>query len=63
MEERDLKDREKDKVIDDLKKSDTASALQKIKLSSSSSIKGLDRKDQIKKIEDCIFLVQAYNKK
>ncbi len=50
-------------VIDDLKKSDTASALQKIKLSSSSSIKGLDRKDQIKKIEDCIFLVQAYNKK
>jgi S1-C subfamily serine protease len=50
-------------VIDDLKKSDTTTAYQKIKLNSFSAIKGLERKEQIKKIQDCIFLVQAYNKK
>ena len=51
-------------VVDDLKKVDTtSSSSQKIKLNSSSSLKGMDRKDQIKKIQDCVFLVQAYNKK
>jgi polyhydroxyalkanoate synthesis regulator phasin len=45
-------------LLDEIGKTDTA--IQKIKLPSSSSIKGLDRVQQIKKIEDCIFMVRSY---
>ena len=46
------------RVIDTLSKTDTA--LQKIKLPTSSAIKGMDRVQQIKKIEDCIYIVKSY---
>jgi S1-C subfamily serine protease len=45
------------KTIDDLKKDTT---YQNIKINALSSVKGLDRTQQIKKIEDCIFLVKTY---
>jgi len=47
-------------MIDELKKTDTSIA--KVKMSSSTTMKGLDRKDQIKKMESCVFLVKAYNR-
>ena len=46
------------RLLDTLSKSD--STLQKIKLPTSSSIKGMDRVQQIKKIEDCIYMVRSY---
>jgi serine protease Do len=46
-------------LVNDLKKSDIA--YQNIKLPSYSSIKGVDRVSQIKKIENCVFLIKAYN--
>ena len=46
------------RVIDTLSKTDTT--LQKIKLPTSSAIKGMDRVQQVKKIEDCIYLVKSY---
>jgi S1-C subfamily serine protease len=46
-------------LVDDLKKSDTA--YQRIKIPVYSSVKGMDRVNQIKRIEDCIFLIRAYN--
>lgn len=49
------------KMVDELKESDTS--VQKIKLPNSSSIKGMNRVDQIKEVEDCVFLVKAYNQK
>ena len=45
------------KSLDELKKDST---YQNIKMSSLSSVKGLDRPQQIKKIEDCVFLVKTY---
>jgi S1-C subfamily serine protease len=45
-------------LLDDLSKTDTT--LQKIKLPATSSIKGMDRIQQIKKIEDCIYMVRSY---
>jgi serine protease Do len=45
------------KTIDDLKK-DTS--YQNLKLNTNSSVKTLERPQQIKKIEDCVFLVKAY---
>ena len=47
-------------VLDDLKRDDTA--FSKLKIPFVSSIKGKDRKTQVKKIEDCIYSVKAYNK-
>lgn len=47
------------KMVDELKKSDTA--YQRIKVQSYSSIKGMNRVEQVKKMEDCIFLIRAYN--
>jgi serine protease Do len=47
-------------IIDDLKKSDTA--FQKVKLPSKSTLKGVERKLQISKLEDCVFFVKAYGK-
>jgi len=46
-------------LIEDLKKEDTA--FQKIKLPTSSIIKGEERKTQVKKIENYVFSVKAYN--
>jgi len=46
------------RLVDDIAKTDTT--VQKIKLPSISSIKGLDRVQQIKKIEDCVFMVRSY---
>lgn len=45
-------------LLEELSKTDTT--LQKIKLPSTSSIKGMDRIQQIKKIEDCIYMVRSY---
>lgn len=38
------------------------SGMEKIKPSQQSSIRGLDRKDQITRIENCVFFVKAYSK-
>jgi serine protease Do len=47
------------KVLDDLKKSDTS--YQRLKLTSKSSINGLDRIQQVKKVEDYVFMVKVNN--
>ncbi len=49
------------KIIDDLKDSDTS--VQKIKVAANTNMKTLNRVDQIKRAEDCVYLVKAYNKK
>jgi serine protease Do len=51
------------KFIEQLKNTDNDTLYQHIKMPSSSSLKGMNRKEQIKKMEDYIFLVQAFNKK
>ncbi|MEP6747854.1 MAG: serine protease [Bacteroidota bacterium] len=45
------------KSLEDLKKDTT---YQNIKINTISSVKGLERPQQIKKIEDCVFLVRTY---
>jgi len=45
------------KALDDLKKSDTS--YQRLKLTSKSSIAGIDRTEQVKKLEDYIFMVKV----
>jgi S1-C subfamily serine protease len=45
-------------LLEDISKTDTS--LRKIKLPSTSTIKGMDRVQQIKKIEDCVFMVRSY---
>jgi S1-C subfamily serine protease len=45
------------KAIEDLKKD---SANLNIKLPNSSSLKGMDRVQQIKKLQDCVFMVKGY---
>ncbi|HRH49325.1 MAG TPA: S1C family serine protease [Panacibacter sp.] len=49
------------KLVDDLKESDTT--FKRIKLPANTSIKGKSREEQIKELEDCVFLVKAYNQK
>lgn len=46
------------RLLDEISKTDTS--LQKIKLSPASAIKGMDRVQQIKKIEDCVYMVRSY---
>lgn len=46
------------KAVEEIRK-DTA-ARNNIRLSASSSVKGLERVDQLKKIEDCIYQVKSY---
>jgi len=46
-------------AIDELKK-DTA--YQKIKMPTSSSLKGMERVQQIKQLQDCVFMVKSYTK-
>ena len=45
-------------AVDELKKSD--STTQKLKLPTNNSLKGMDRKDQLAKLEDYVFLVSSY---
>lgn len=45
-------------MVNDLKKEDTA--FQKLKLSSSSSLKGMDKVQQVKKIQDFVYMVKVY---
>jgi serine protease Do len=47
-------------AIDDLKKEDTA--YQKLKAPSVSNIKGMDRVEQIKQIEDCVYMVRSFTR-
>lgn len=49
------------KMVEELKQSDTS--LAKIKMPVNNSLKGLNRPEQIKEVEDCVFLVKAYNQK
>lgn len=46
-------------AIDSLKKTDTA---YKIKVPSVSNIKGMDRVQQVKQIEDCVYMVKTFTK-
>lgn len=48
-------------MVDELAKSD--SNIEKIKLPLHSSLKGMERKKQITKLEDCVFYVKAFSKK
>lgn len=45
-------------ALDELKKGDTS--YQRVKLPSASNIKGLDRVQQIKQIQDCVFMVKGF---
>lgn len=47
------------RIVDAFRKSDTA---EKIKLPSKSSLKGVQRKQQIAEVEDCVFYVKAFAK-
>jgi len=49
------------KMVDDLKQSDTS--LQKMKMPSSTSLKGMNRIDQIKELQNYVFIIKAYNQK
>jgi len=49
------------RMIDELKENGDTT-LDKIKLPTHSSLKGVERKQQITKVEDCVFYVKAYNK-
>ncbi len=48
------------KMIDEMKLIKGDSATSSIKIPSNSALKGMDRVQQIKKIEDCIFIVKSY---
>ena len=48
-------------LIDDLKKDDTS--LVKIKMPITTTLRGKEREAQVKKIEECVFSIKAYNKK
>lgn len=47
------------RMIDSLKNTDTA--FKKLKLPATTSLKNMDRVSQVKKAENCVFLVKAYN--
>lgn len=49
------------RMLDELKEAGDTS-VQKVKLQARSSLKGVERKEQITKVEDCIFYVKAYNR-
>lgn len=46
------------RLVDELKKNDTT--LERIKLPGKTTLKGMDRKDQIAKLESCVFYVKAF---
>jgi S1-C subfamily serine protease len=47
-------------MVDEIRQKD--SSLEKIKLPVKNALKGMDRKQQIARVEDCVFYVKAYNK-
>lgn len=47
-------------MINELKESDTT--VQRIKVTNNSTLKGYNRVEQIKQVQDCVYLVKAYNK-
>ncbi len=47
-------------LIGELKKNDTS--LVKIKMPTTTTLRGKEREAQVKKIEDCVFSIKAYNK-
>ena len=47
-------------VVEELRNSDTSA--ERIKLPLHSSLKGVERKQQIAKVEECVFYVKAFNK-
>ena len=47
-------------LIDELKKNDTS--LFKIKMPTTTNLRGKNTEDQVKKIQDCVFSIKAYNK-
>jgi len=47
-------------MINELKESDTA--IQKIKITNNSTLKGQNRVEQIKQVQDYVYIVKAYNK-
>ncbi|MCW3080950.1 serine protease [Segetibacter sp.] len=55
-----IKSRNVHQAIDSLKKVDTT--YQNLKVSSVSNLKGLDRVQQIKQIQDCVFMVKSFTK-
>lgn len=48
-------------LVNHLNDSDTASGFSKIKLPAKSYLMNISREEQVKKMEDCVFLVKAYN--
>jgi hypothetical protein len=48
-------------MLADVKKAGT-SEVDHIKINNRSTLRGLDRKDQITRIENCVFFVKAYQK-
>lgn len=48
------------RMVEDLQEKDDTT-FKKIKLPTRSSLKGVERKQQIAKVEDCVFYVKAYN--
>ncbi len=48
------------RMVNELKKSDTS--LERIKLPNSSALKGMERKQQISRLEDCVYYVKAFTK-
>ena len=48
------------KMLDEIRMIKGDSSIASLKIPTSSAIKGLDRVQQIKKIEDCIFIVKSY---
>ncbi len=48
------------RMVEDLQEQDDTT-FKKIKIPTRSSLKGVDRKQQIAKVEDCVFSVKAYN--
>ncbi|MCW3086979.1 MAG: trypsin-like peptidase protein [Sediminibacterium sp.] len=48
------------RMVDELRDSDTT--IDKIKLPVRSSLKGMERKQQITRVEECVFYVKAFNK-
>ncbi len=47
-------------MVDELRKTDTS--IEKIKIPSHTSLKGMERKKQITRLEDCVFYVKAFTK-
>jgi len=47
-------------LIDEFKKTDTSAV--KIKMPATSNIRGKERETQVKKIQECVFSIKAYNK-